>query len=317
LTGCGGGLGTAMGTMGRGPTTAEAYMTREIETGKPDQLTVLTFNMQHRDNGDELSIMAQRLSEDLVETPDFILCQEVLFKNSRDWDDDNSASVLARDLGYHYRATKRSSDAEGLAILSRYPFEYYAERELESQTSRLLLGFNRVSVMGEFTVPELGLVRVVNVHFTNWNFEKRVRTNQLVETMEWMAARQKAVPADVIVFGGDFNADPDGDEIKLVTSGRLARQFNFKSFNTNAPTRGSKGNPNKRVDYIFVSAPDRGIRFTGKGETRLWKDGMAAGVGERKILLSDHVPVLHEYHVTPPLFASKKPAITGVRQAAH
>ena len=49
--------------------------------------------------------------------------------------------------------------------------------ELEAQTSRLLIGFNRVSVMGEFLVPHVGRVRVVNVHFTNWKFERRIRSH--------------------------------------------------------------------------------------------------------------------------------------------
>lgn len=297
---------TALGVIATPREPAGTSTSAEFNAGLAERLTVLTFNMKHRNNPNELSIMANRLGRDFAETPDFILCQEVLFNRKRSYgrDETNTAEILANDLDYHVRATKRSSDPEGVAIVSRYPFEYYAERELDSQTSKFLLGFKRVSVMGEFMVPSVGRVRVVNVHLTNWGFEKRVRTNQLRETMEWMAQREAAVHADVTIFGGDFNSDPNGDEIKVVTEGTLARKFNFRDFNTDDPTRGGKGKPNDRVDYIFISSPRREVRFAGPGERRLWMEGLSAGAGQPVFHLSDHVPVMHEYGFSGPVVAS-------------
>lgn len=274
-----------------------------FNAGDTNRLSVLSFNMQHRENPSQLGVMAERLESEFAESPDFILCQEVLFGRSARKGEENTAAVLANNLGCHWQATKRTSDREGVAIISRYPFVHYEERHLKSQTSRLLLGFRRVSVMGEFMVPSVGRVRVVNVHFTNWGFEKHVRTKQLRETLEWMAQRDSQVPADITILGGDFNIEPDGDELRLVTEGAFARRFNFHNFNTTDPTRGGQGNPNVRLDYIFISSPKQDVEYVRKEDQRLWTEGLVARPGGRRFWLSDHLPVLHEYELNRTHFA--------------
>lgn len=265
-------------------------------------LSVLTFNLQHEESKSRLKTLADHMRRDLVEVPDFILLQEVMFQDTPWSKQTSAAAVLAGQLGYQVRATKRTSDREGVAILSRYPFEYYGSINLKSQTSRLLLGFRRVSVMAEFMVPGTGRVRVVNVHLTNWGFEERVRENQLQETLEWIAARERRVHADVIFLGGDFNMKPDGDEIKLIVKANQWKELDFENWNSSNPTRGAKGRPSMRVDYIFVSALDRQTRMIGKEEL-LWKNGLASRVGDNRsrFWLSDHLPVLHQYSVSPVL----------------
>jgi endonuclease/exonuclease/phosphatase family metal-dependent hydrolase len=266
-----------------------------LNVGRRDRLSVLTFNMQHRNNPRELGVMAERLDADLAETPDFILCQEVLFERSRVEEESNTAALLANDLGCHWRGTKRTSDREGVAIISRYPFAHYDELHLKSQTSRMLLGFRRVSVMGEFNVPDIGLVRVVNVHFTNWGFEAHVRRNQLEETLQWLMVRDAQAPADLIIFGGDFNIRVGDDEMTALTEGEYAERFAFQDFNTNNPTRGKPGKPKHRVDYIFISSRNTELRMVGRGEQRLWMEGLRSPAHRSRFWLSDHVPVLHEY----------------------
>src|SRR5262249_41212489 len=134
---------------------------------RTDRLSVMSFNMKHKDRPAELAVMANHLRTDGAESPRFLLLQEVGVGRSGVQGEGDTRAVLANELEYYCRGTKRSSDREGIAIASRYPFLYYAERSLKHQTSRMLLGFNRISVMGEFNVPEVGRVRVVNVHFTN------------------------------------------------------------------------------------------------------------------------------------------------------
>jgi endonuclease/exonuclease/phosphatase family metal-dependent hydrolase len=264
-------------------------------TAKP--LSVLTFNMEHRDKPKELAVMAKHLKQDLTRLPDFILLQEVVFNRGERKGQDNTAEVLGDQLGYHTRGTKRNGDKEGIAIASKYSFAHYEELRLEAQTSRFLLGFNRVSVMGEFQVPGIGRVRVVNVHFTNWEFESHIRTRQLKETLEWTAARNREVPADLIFFGGDFNIEPDWSELDLVFDAKQALGLEFQDFNTTNPTHGSTGKPRHRVDYIFVCAPTHGVKMNG--EQRLFAEGLKTDSGKR-FHLSDHVPVLHEYDVRVP-----------------
>jgi endonuclease/exonuclease/phosphatase family metal-dependent hydrolase len=278
-----------------------------------NRLSVMTFNMWHKDKPHELQAMAERLHSDLAELPDFIMLQEVMFNRSRPKDDprDSTAAVLADQLGYYCHGTKRTSDREGVAIISRYPFDYYGERHLEAQTSPLLLGFRRVSVLGEFLVPGAGRVRVVNVHFTNWGFEARVRAKQLEETLQWMAEREQEVHADITFLGGDFNFRPTWDEMQLVTDAQFDPMLHLQSFNDdNLPTKGSPGNPRHRIDYIFVSVPNADRQLALIQERSLWAKGMEPLDGGRTIRLSDHVPLLHEYRVVNAF--QSKPALAIV-----
>lgn len=278
---------TAKPDFGRGsrPVAAKAADHRS------DQLSVLSFNTQHRTNAGQREIVARHLQSDLDETPDFILLQEVRFRGNNK----NTAASLAKLLNYHVQATKRTSDGEGVAILSRYPFEYYAERHLKNQTSGFLLGFRRVSVMGEFHVPRIGRVRVVNVHFTNWGFEQHVRIAQLEETLQWVAEREHDQPADITVLGGDFNMLPGSREHALVMNAAVTAPLRFEDYNGEGPTRGAPGRPRHRIDYVFIATP--GADLHSLGEQRLFTSGLPTKNGKSRFFPSDHVPVLHEFAI--------------------
>jgi endonuclease/exonuclease/phosphatase family metal-dependent hydrolase len=275
----------------------------------PRGLGVMTVNLQHRDNPEQLATVAGHLKSEPGGAPDFILCQEVLFQ--RDGLHDSTADVLASHLGYHVRGTKRTSDSEGTAILSRYPIEYYESINLKSQTSRFLLGFRRVSTIAETKVPGVGLVRLVNVHFTNWGFEKRVRTRQLKETLEWAAQREKRVPAAITFLAGDFNADPDTSEMRLVKDAKVTGPLAFRDWNGSTPSKGPMGDPDRRIDYIFVSARSN-VSF--KSEALMWKDGVPSKSG--RFYLSDHLALVHRYDYNVPAPAAptrdRPTVITGI-----
>jgi endonuclease/exonuclease/phosphatase family metal-dependent hydrolase len=297
-------LGAASPAPAAAPTVA-ANRAVDLERGvAPDatpRLSTITFNMRHRDKPRELETMADSLVRDFPDLPDFILCQEVVFKKRRSGPS-NTAERLADELGYHCRGTKRTSDREGLAIISRYPFAYYADRHLRSRTNGLLLGFRRVSVMGEFIVPGVGRVRVANVHLAHWGFESRVRKRQLQETLDWIALREEQVPADVIILGGDFNADPDTSTMSLVANPVTAGGLMYLDYNSDRPTKGRKGHPTRRIDYIFVAAADRDVRMVD--ERLLWTDGLSHPGSSSRFHLSDHVPVRHEYEIGAPVRAT-------------
>jgi endonuclease/exonuclease/phosphatase family metal-dependent hydrolase len=275
--------------------------------GGADRLSVVTFNMQHRDKPQQLAVMAEHLLADRSRAPDFILCQEVLFQRPLRKGRENTAGVLAQELGYYCRGTKRKSDREGVAIISRYPFVHYDQKHLKARTSGLLLGFRRVSVMGEFLVPGMGRVRVVSVHFAYQSFEHHVRRKQLAETLEWIADRQRRVPADVTILGGDFNIQPHWSEFAPLTDAASTGELRYHDWNTAEPTRGPQGRPNVRLDYIFVAAPDRDVLMLR--ERLLFAHGLWARDGTRHFWISDHLPVLHEYAIgpTPALAASTTP----------
>ena len=262
------------------------------DTVPENRLTALSFNMQHRDRPRELAAVARYLHE-VEGVPDFILCQEVLFRRPSWRGCDNTAGVLADELGYHAAGTDRRGSREGVAILSRFPFAYYDERHLKARTSPLLLGFARVSVMGEFIVPRIGRVRVVNTHLAYQPWEGHVRRKQLNETLAWLAEREAREPAAVTIFGGDFNLKPGADALTRLSDSKTIGRLRFINANTDWPTLGRRGNPTKRVDYIFISAPGRDVRFLG--ERLLFADGLWHSDGTRRFHPSDHLPLLHRY----------------------
>ena len=270
-----------------------ALITGPASAANEPSLNVMTINMQHRDRPNELRAAADYMRDHLEKLPDFVLCQEVKFERD-DLLAPNTAAVLAREMGYDCKGTRRKSDNEGVAIISRYPFLYYDELHLRAQTSPLLLGFNRVSVMGEFFVPKIGRVRVVNVHFTNWAFEHHIRDKQLAETLEWIDQRQAKVHAAITFFGGDFNAKHNWNEMKQMGEAATT-QMAFEDYNGVDPTQGSPGSPKKRIDYIFVSSANR-LNFGG--EKILFKDALKDG--DSSFHLSDHCAVLHRYMLKTP-----------------
>ncbi|HWB18805.1 MAG TPA: endonuclease/exonuclease/phosphatase family protein [Phycisphaerales bacterium] len=269
----------------------------DFDATGPVKLRVVTFNMEHRDRSKELDGVAAELPEETGGRPEFLLLQEVKFRSGKSNLNDNTAESLGEKLGYNVRATKRESDGEGIAILSKYPFEFYDAITHKAQTSGLLLGFKRVSVMGEFKVPRIGLVRVVNVHFTNWDFDARIRRKQLTETLEWLAARDRVKPAEITILGGDFNIERDSGDLAMVMDSKLTGTIKFADYNGTLPTRGSPGHPTKRIDYVFIATHDDKLRMLG--EQRLFMDGLIAENGRSRYWPSDHVPVFHEYAVTP------------------
>jgi endonuclease/exonuclease/phosphatase family metal-dependent hydrolase len=292
------------------PTYADA------DTGSDNRLTALSFNMQHRDRPRELAAMARHLQA-VQGVPDFILCQEVLFRRPSWRGCDNTAGVLADELGYHTAGTDRRGSREGVAILSRYPFSYYDERHLKARTSPLLLGFARVSVMGEFIVPRIGRVRVVNTHLAYQPWEGHIRRKQLAETLAWLAEREACEPAAVTIFGGDFNLKPGAKALAQLSESSTGGRLQFINANTDWPTLGRQGHPTKRVDYIFISATTRKVRFLG--ERLLFADGLWQSDGTRRFYPSDHLPVLHKYAIgsgqgddSRPILASDDPFTAAV-----
>src|SRR5688572_2905509 len=73
--------------------------------GDAQKIDVLTINLEHRDRPHELKSAAAHLRSQPHRLPDFILCQEVMFNRSGQFD--NVAATFANELGYQCRGTKR------------------------------------------------------------------------------------------------------------------------------------------------------------------------------------------------------------------
>jgi endonuclease/exonuclease/phosphatase family metal-dependent hydrolase len=258
-------------------------------------LSILTFNTKHRDVPLQTQAIANALKADFTRMPDFVLLQEVVFGRAKKKGHDNTAAALAELVGYECRGTAREHGMEGVAILSIHPFDHYEFKHLDSRDGFLSAGFPRVSVMGEFAIPGIGLVRVVNVHLAHQRSSNDVRRAQLIETLQWMADRQRDVPADVIVLGGDFNIEPGWEEMTVIEDASVTGGLTFMDFNTTAFTSGAVGDLYRRVDYVFMASPNR--RAESVGEGILWRGGIATVDGSSTFWPSDHVPLLQVFAI--------------------
>jgi endonuclease/exonuclease/phosphatase family metal-dependent hydrolase len=249
----------------------------------PASLSVLSANLHRNRSPADMRLLAANVHRDLSDGPDFVLCQEVMF--SPLGPAQSSAAALARGLNYHWAGNPRGAiSAEGSAILSRYPFIY---------SSRWRLGFRRMSVMGEFDVPGIGRVRVINVHFQDKPAHADNRRAQLAETLRWIEARERRCPATITILGGDFNAEPDAPEFAALFSPESATSF--QSFNTKRLSTLDKTLRRRvlRLDNIYIASSDPNL--IGDGVERvLWPVGLSSGDG-RWLYVSDHLPILHVY----------------------
>ena len=262
-------------------------------------LSVMTFNTKHRDVPVQSEATHRQLKSDLPRLPDFLLLQEVVYDRPSSKGADNTAAAMAAALGCQCYGEARDGGSEGVAILSPHAFTFTDHLHLTARDGLLSAGFPRVSVMVESNVPGVGLVRAVNVHLTQRPSQNAIRIEQLKETLDWMNARQNAMPADVIILGGDFNSHPEWSDRALVMDAAACGGIAFQDFNTPTPTSGKVGDPYERVDYVYIAAPKSGVSVSNVGERILWRGGIPTIDHSTMFWPSDHLPLLHVYSVAP------------------
>jgi endonuclease/exonuclease/phosphatase family metal-dependent hydrolase len=203
--------------------------------------------------------------------PDLIGLQEVLRLSPGDGDALDQSAVIASGFGYHV-AYARAHDERwyGNAALSRWPITRSEVFELPrggTEEKRTLLYAEIASPHGQipFFVTHL-----------NWKFDEgHVREAQVRDIAQRIASivRADAFPAILV---GDFNAEPDSDEIRFLRGltglGNTRRVYyqdafglagdgtpghTFAQRNTfAAPLR----EPDRRIDYVFVRGRDERMR---------------------------------------------------------
>lgn len=149
----------------------------------------------------------------------------------------------------------------GVAVLSRWPIH---------RESSLMLGGARAH-FAEVAGPR-GLIQVYGLVMDAWWFDQSERRQRAVRELVTQAHHAQDTEAPLIICG-DFNADPDSDEIRMLT-GRTTAPVPGLSFYdawevAGSPSPGhtwSNSNPwatqllwpNRRIDYIFSAAPRPG-----------------------------------------------------------
>lgn len=181
---------------------------------------------------------------------------------------------LAGALGYEWAYSTRF-DLDGVpfgnAVLSRWPITGSEWRPLPSPPDRDEM---RTVLRADIDGPR-GALQVFSTHL-HWRFDhSAIRQDQVRSIYAFVDESKPEGGRDVPpIVGGDFNADPTSDEIRLMT-GRSAPPVDRLVFHdaweaANRPPDPGwtwwNGNPyaaldlepNRRIDYVFVGWPKPG-----------------------------------------------------------
>lgn len=238
---------------------------------------------------------------------DVVFLQEVWAESHGD----NQAEQLAGALGYEY-AYARANDIDGVelgnAILSRWPLVDSDAIELPMSD---LAPERRCALHAVVRAP-FALLPVVTTHLTWQRNNSRGRQEQVRAVL---ALTDSLATSDwPPILGGDFNADPDSDEIRMITGksiqshDRLVFQDAWvhggdesssgatwtprsKHFATTRSTElAAMPWLSRRLDYLFVGLPDgRPHKTIAVQVEKAW----LAGKGENETIEgSDHYAVV-------------------------
>lgn len=194
---------------------------------------------------------------------DIIALQEV-------WDDgrENLAKLIADKLGYSYVYAAYDERKKGVrfgnAILSRWPITSEDSRKLPAPPDA---EEHRCVLHGAVDGPR-GPLDVFSTHL-NWKaHHSHVRQMQVQAVAEFIAERAKNDCPPILC--GDFNANPDSEEIRVLT-GQTTCAVEGLVFLDAWRVAGGRGEgltwdnknpyavlelePNRRIDYVLVGYP--------------------------------------------------------------
>ncbi|MDQ4038733.1 MAG: endonuclease/exonuclease/phosphatase family protein [Actinomycetota bacterium] len=194
-------------------------------------------------------------------------------------------STIADDLGFTHRLwapsprsqrwQRRLGDASieiGELILSRWPITASAIAELPEHPE----DEGRIAALAQIETPQ-GPVIAVTTHLASPAHLSELRCTQ-VEAIWHFLAEHDSLERNCLFLTGDFNAEPDSDEIRKLCGHKTAPVINGRILldawlwaapdlgvgNTWSRENGHiavTGSPSARIDYLFVEATT-GIRVT-------------------------------------------------------
>jgi endonuclease/exonuclease/phosphatase family metal-dependent hydrolase len=259
------------------------------------KLRVVTLNIWNRCGPWDERLVAIRSHLGTLDA-DLVGLQEVVV--TKDGDRLDQAAAIADGLGYTsaFGASHRNGYAFGNAILSRWPIarsEAFALPKLEAAEKRSLL-------FAEVDAP-MGKLPVFVTHLS-WKLDEGyVREAQIQAITEHVARLSPRAGLPPILMG-DFNAEPDSDEMRYL---RGLKSLGGKSvyfadcfgivgegpgatYSKRNPFAALQKEPERRIDYIYVRGPDE--RLSGEPlAARVCCDTPVKGV-----FPTDHFGVLAE-----------------------
>jgi endonuclease/exonuclease/phosphatase family metal-dependent hydrolase len=278
-------------------------------TRKLEKLRVATLNIWNKSGpwAERLPLLRKQLSE---LSPDVLGLQEVLRlipdeKNPPvPGPNNDQASEIAEGLGYHIAYAIAADYSGGLkfgnALLSRYPI-------LDTRTFRLpgIDSSETRSLLYALLETPWGRLPAFVTHL-NWRLhDAATRLKQTVYLAERIFVLAP-VEADFLppILMGDFNADPISDEIRYLKGQHLVdgRSIYFADVweyaeggpgHTYARDNAyalESGEPNRRIDYIFVRGPDKHRRGEPVHVKRAFDQSAPGSQGT--VWASDHYGVM-------------------------
>ncbi len=201
--------------------------------------------------------------------PDVVSLQEVQRRQVR---------KLAHRLGWHYAWARKHYPysplvwwrAEGIGILS--PWAVSARRRTTISPGVSTWTYKHRVLLAATITRNDGSLRVFNIHLANHDADARIAQAKRV------ADRVRAASAPLSIVTGDLNATDD-------TEVEVLREFNAVGLSDPGGTVSNPSiSPFRRLDYVLVPN-DAQVTLTQTPEG-----------GERWARLSDHLPVLVEFH---------------------
>jgi endonuclease/exonuclease/phosphatase family metal-dependent hydrolase len=275
-----------------------------------ETLRVATLNIWNKSGpwAERLPLIRKQVSE---LSPDVLGLQEVLrlIPDERNppvpAPNNDQASEIAEGLGYNIAYAVAADYAGGLkfgnALLTRYKI-------LDSRTFRLPGSDSGETRSLLYTLLETPWGRLpAFVTHLNWKLHDAVvRLKQTVYAAERIFVLAP-VEAEFLppILMGDFNADPISDEIRYLKGQHLVdgRSIYFADVWDYAEPAGpgytyardnayarENGEPNRRIDYIFVRGPDKEKRGEPLNVKRAFDESVQGSTGT--VWASDHYGVV-------------------------
>lgn len=221
--------------------------------------------------------------------PDVVGLQEVWAVD----EGENLAEWLAEGLGLHWawapspapERWRRRIGGEpvdiGNAVLSRWPVREQATLLLPAPAE---LADGRMALYARLAAPSYD-VPFFTTHLTSADDASAVRCEQVSALAEFVAAHRGDTVFPAVVTG-DFNAEPDSPEVRLLGDHALYDAWTHAAPSTPSATWNPAGpNPYARIDYLHVGPPGPG----GIGRVRAVRRAGAAPVAG--VWPSDHTAV--------------------------
>ena len=209
------------------------------------ELSVLSYNIE-TDDGDWPARFAYILEEVRAMDVDVIGLQEVIQRT----DLDNQAMQMADSLGFYYYFDSVDDEGRdqrfGNAIVSRYPIEETSSRTLEPLDQYRKGLHARLDVEGN-------TVDVYTTHLHHVGLDHDIRMIQIDDFLDFI---DETSSGEYIFVTGDFNANPDWEETKLMYDD-FTDVYPLFHENHLDPEHGTLnprlGHQQRRIDYVFFN----------------------------------------------------------------